>query len=78
MPNYEQTNLNDGDWQTRHVAAYFKVHPNTIARWRKDVTLNFPHAVKVRGRLYWDAIEVKRWRKALAPASGIVNPPACS
>jgi predicted DNA-binding transcriptional regulator AlpA len=36
-------------------------HEQTLMRWRKDPTLNFPQPVTIRGRLYWHASELQNW-----------------
>jgi len=65
MSNYERTEIEDGDWQTRHVAAYFNIHSRTVARWLADSTLGFPKPIMIRHRRFWNAAEVKHWRQSL-------------
>jgi MerR HTH family regulatory protein len=51
---------------TRLVCARYGVTDRTVARWARDAALNFPQALVVNGRRYYDADELTQWDRANA------------
>ena len=47
-----------------HVAERYGVHVCTLTRWERDPHLDFPKAVKIRGRNYRDEAQLDAFDKA--------------
>jgi hypothetical protein len=51
---------------TRLVCARYGVTDRTVARWERDPSLNFPQALLVNGRKYYDADQLTQWDRSNA------------
>jgi hypothetical protein len=51
---------------TRLVSQRYGVSDRTIARWERDVDLQFPQALIINGRKYYSADELTSWDRANA------------
>jgi DNA-binding transcriptional MerR regulator len=51
---------------TRQVCQRYGVSDRTVARWERDPDLNFPQALVVNGRKYYDQDQLTQWERASA------------
>lgn len=51
---------------TRLVSARYNVSDRTVARWERDADLNFPKALIINKRKYYDADELTQWDRSNA------------
>jgi hypothetical protein len=51
---------------TRLVSQRYGVSDRTVARWERDAGLNFPQALIINKRKYYDADELTQWDRANA------------
>jgi hypothetical protein len=51
------------------------VSSRTLSRWLKDVSIDFPRPVIIRGRNYFDRVLVEGWKAGRVRASIRISPP---
>jgi predicted DNA-binding transcriptional regulator AlpA len=61
------------DWLPhRKVSHFFGISSTTLARWRKDESLNFPTPAVIHGLLYFSRSDLEAWiRKSSAKVKKI-------
>jgi DNA-binding transcriptional MerR regulator len=51
---------------TRQVCERYGIHNRTLARWERDQKLNFPRALVIQKRKYYDESELTQFDRAQA------------
>jgi hypothetical protein len=56
------------------VAAYFGVHPKSIARWDRNPKLGFPPSIRINGRKFRKWADIRDFERRAAAAHAASSP----